>query len=275
MSDEKSNLINTYMQDIGMLPLISKEDEIELAKRTKQGDEAAREKLIIANLRLVVKIARQYKGFGLQLVDLIAEGNLGLIRAAEKFDPEKGANFSTYSAWWIKQAIRRALSNGSKTIRLPIAAAKRLKKIKAAKISLINKLGRKPTDREIAKQVELATRIIKKLNLMDFKTHSIHLPIENDNEKCLEDLLADMYSTETIDVVEEEESLRRIMELIDKLSDAEKTVLQLRFGLNGQPAQTLDEISKVIGRTPERVRQIQNHALKKLRQQFDADRAQS
>ena len=189
---DNTHLMKTYMQDISVVPRLSKKDEIDLAKRVRKGDEIARQKLIKANLRLVVKIAHDYKGLGLPLLDLISEGNIGLIRASEKFDPGRGVNFSTYSSWWIKQAMRRALSHGNKTIRVPIAAARKMNKIRTSKVKLTNELGRNPSDSEIAKDVDLTTRIIKRLKLGELKTFSMHNTIQDGNEENFESLLAEM-----------------------------------------------------------------------------------
>ncbi len=262
---QRNDAMKAYMQDIGEYPLITKDEEVELAGRIKKGDEIARQKLIKANLRLVVKIAHDFKGFGLPLLDLISEGNIGLMRAAEKFDPEKGAKFSSYSAWWIKQSMRRALSQKSRTIRVPVASADKINKIRTAKIELKEKLGREPTEVEIAETLNLTRRTVKGLRLADFRTFSLNDPIQKGEEGSFEEIIADT-SAETPDlIIEDTENIKRVTKLIYKLDPREQRILELRYGLDGGIPKTLEEVSQEIGRTRERVRQIQLAALKQLR----------
>jgi RNA polymerase primary sigma factor len=261
----KNDPMKAYMQDIGEIPLISKEEEVELAARIRKGDLSAREKLIKANLRLVVKIAHDFKGFGLPLLDLISEGNIGLMRAAEKFDPAKGAKFSSYSAWWIKQSMRRALSQKSRTIRVPVASAGKINKIKTAKLHLADKLGRSPTDVEIAEHLDLTKRTVQGLKLADFKTFSLHDPIQKGEEGSFEEIIPDGNSSTPDTIIEDSESIKRLRGLINNLDERERTILVMRYGLDGARPKTLEEVSRTIGRTRERVRQIQMQSLKKLR----------
>lgn len=261
----KNDPMKSYMQDIGEIPLITKQEEIELAARIKKGDMSAREKLIKANLRLVVKIAHDFKGFGLPLLDLISEGNIGLMRAAEKFDPAKGAKFSSYSAWWIKQSMRRALSQKSRTIRVPVASAGKINKIKTAKLQLTEKLGRMPTDGEIAEHLDLTKRTVQGLKLADFKTFSLHDPIQKGEEGSFEDIIPDNNADTPDTIIEGSESIHRLRGLINNLDERERTILIMRYGLDGSRPKTLEEVSRIIGRTRERVRQIQMQSLKKLR----------
>ncbi len=261
----KNDPMKAYMQDIGEIPLISKQEEVELAARIKRGDQSAREKLIKANLRLVVKIAHDFKGFGLPLLDLISEGNIGLMRAAEKFDPAKGAKFSSYSAWWIKQSMRRALSQKSRTIRVPVASAGKINKIKTAKMQLTEKFGRSPTDGEIAEHLDLTKRTVQGLKLADFKTFSLHDPIQKGEEGSFEDIIPDTNACTPDMIIEGSESINRLRGLINNLDEREQTILVMRYGLDGNRPKTLEEVSKTIGRTRERVRQIQMQSLKKLR----------
>jgi RNA polymerase primary sigma factor len=262
---QRNDAMKAYMQDIGEYPLITKDEEVELAGRIKEGDEIARQKLIKANLRLVVKIAHDFKGFGLPLLDLISEGNIGLMRAAEKFDPEKGAKFSSYSAWWIKQSMRRALSQKSRTIRVPVASADKINKIRTAKIELKETLGREPTEVEIAERLNLTQRTVKGLRLADFRTFSLNDPIQKGEEGSFEEIIADT-SAETPDlIIEDSENIKRVTKLIDRLDSREQRILKLRYGLDGGMPKTLEEVSQEIGRTRERVRQIQLTALKRLR----------
>jgi len=261
----KNDPMKAYMQDIGEIPLISKEEEVELAAKIKAGDEMARQKLIKANLRLVVKIAHDFKGFGLPLLDLISEGNIGLMRAAEKFDPAKGAKFSSYSAWWIKQSMRRALSQKSRTIRVPVASAGKINKIRTAKIQLTEKLGRAPTDTEIAEHLDFTKRTVQGLKLADLKTFSLHDPIQKGEEGSFEDIIPDSSACTPDEIIEDSESIQRLRGLIHNLDEREKTILVMRYGLDGGRPKTLEEVSRIIGRTRERVRQIQMQSLKKLR----------
>lgn len=262
---QRNDAMKAYMQDIGEYPLITKDEEIELAGRIKEGDEIARQKLIKANLRLVVKIAHDFKGFGLPLLDLISEGNIGLMRAAEKFDPEKGAKFSSYSAWWIKQSMRRALSQKSRTIRVPVASADKINKIRTAKMELKERLGREPTEAEIAEQLNLTKRTVKGLRMADFRTFSLNDPIQKGEEGSFEEIIADT-NTDTPDlIIEDGENIKRVKNLVHKLEPREQRILNMRYGLDGTRPRTLEEVSQAIGRTRERVRQIQLQALKKLR----------
>jgi RNA polymerase primary sigma factor len=265
----KNDPMKVYMQDIGEIPLITKLEEVELAAKIKVGDELARQKLIKANLRLVVKIAHDFKGFGLPLLDLISEGNIGLMRAAEKFDPAKGAKFSSYSAWWIKQSMRRALSQKSRTIRVPVASAGKINKIRTAKIQLAEKLGRVATDTEIAEHLDFTKRTVQGLKLADLKTFSLHDPIQKGEEGSFEDIIPDSSASTPDEIIEDTESIQRLRGLIHNLDEREKTILIMRYGLDGNRPKTLEEVSRIIGRTRERVRQIQMQSLKKLKAMID------
>ena len=267
----KNDPMKAYMQDIGEIPLITKDEEVELAAQIKEGDEIARQKLIKANLRLVVKIAHDFKGFGLPLLDLISEGNIGLMRAAEKFDPAKGAKFSSYSAWWIKQSMRRALSQKSRTIRIPVASAGKINKIRTAKVLLAEQLGRPPTDNEIAEHLDFTKRTVQGLKLADFKTFSLHDPIQKGEEGSFEDIIPDASACTPDVIIEENENIQRLRALIQRLEPREQSILLMRYGLDGSRPKTLEEVSKFIGRTRERVRQIQMQSLKKLRGMIEED----
>lgn len=261
--------MKAYMQDIGEIPLITKQEEVELAAKIKNGDEIARHKLIKSNLRLVVKIAHDFKGYGLPLLDLISEGNIGLMRAAEKFDPSKGAKFSSYSAWWIKQSMRRALSQKSRTIRVPVASAGKINKIRFARLQLTERLGRIPTDREIAKHLDFTPRTVKGLKLADLRTFSLHDPIQNGETGSFEDIIPDTGAVTPDIIIEGAENMHRLRGLIKNLDAREERILIMRYGLDGNRPKTLEEVSRVIGRTRERVRQIQMIALKKLREMME------
>ena len=265
MAYEHSDSIKHYMNDINAIDLVSKDEEVDLADRIKQGCQAARMKLIQANLRLVVKIAHDFKGLGLPLSDLIAEGNIGLMRAVEKFDPIKGAKFSSYAAWWIKQAMRRGLANQSRTIRIPVQSAGKINKIRNARILLKEKFNREATEEEIATHLDLNRRTVKSLNSVCGSTVSLQAKLQEGEEGEIQNLVADAKAKTSLEVMEEKEQLTYIKKFMDQLKDREKLVLELRFGLDSGRPQTLEKVSQAINRTRERVRQIQNQSLKKIR----------
>jgi RNA polymerase primary sigma factor len=265
----KNDTMKVYMQDIGQISLVTKEEEVELAARIhgddKEEHDKARAILIQANLRLVVKIAHDFKGLGLPLLDLISEGNIGLMRAVEKFDPAKGAKFSSYAAWWIKQSMRRALANQSRTIRIPVQSAGKINKIKAARIKLTEKLEREPTDAEIAEFLEFSERTVAGLKLADLRTFSLHDPIQQGEDGEFQDIIPDQGAFTPDKILGNIESLARLKHLLKDLDSREIMILNMRFGMDGSRPKTLEEVSQEIGRTRERVRQIQNQALAKLK----------
>ena len=266
----KNDTMKVYMTEIARIPLVNKKEEADLANDIHGGDdcrhEDARTTLIKANLRLVVKIAHDFKGLGLPLLDLISEGNIGLMRAVEKFDPAKGAKFSSYAAWWIKQSMRRALANQSRTIRIPVQSAGKINKIKSVKMKLAEQLGREPTDGEIAEHLDFSERTVSGLRLADLRTISLHDPIQQGEEGEFQDIIPDRHAQTPDQIIGDVESVFRLMDLLDKLDERERRILEMRFGLRGGRALTLEEVSQKIGRTRERVRQIQNQALTKLKQ---------
>ena len=265
----KNDTMKAYMKDIGEIDLVTVEEEVELAADIHGEDELAydeaREKLIQANLRLVVKIAHDFKGLGLPLLDLISEGNIGLMRAVEKFDPAKGAKFSSYAAWWIKQSMRRALANQSRTIRIPVQSAGKINKIKIARTKLTDKLRREPTDSEIAEYLDFTERTVSGLRLAELKTFSLHDPIQQGEDGEFHDIIPDTGSKTPDRILGDIESIDRLVSLLDELDEREQLILSMRFGLDGEKPKTLEEVSQEIGRTRERVRQIQNQALTKLK----------
>lgn len=265
----RNDTMKVYMVEIGQISLVSKNEEAELAEAIHSGDPVAHEKaratLIKANLRLVVKIAHDFKGLGLPLLDLISEGNIGLMRAVEKFDPAKGAKFSSYAAWWIKQSMRRALANQSRTIRIPVQSAGKINKIKSVKMKLSESLGREPTDAEIANHLDFSERTVAGLRLADLRTFSLHDPIQQGEEGEFQDIIPDRRAMTPDQVLGDVESVDRLVDLLEELEAREKLILKMRFGLDGYRARTLEEVSQAIGRTRERVRQIQNQALSKLK----------
>jgi len=265
----KNDTMKVYMGEIGQIDLVSKNEEAELAEAIHCGSgelhDEARATLIKANLRLVVKIAHDFKGLGLPLLDLISEGNIGLMRAVEKFDPVKGAKFSSYAAWWIKQSMRRALANQSRTIRIPVQSAGKINKIKSVRMKLTEELGREPTDSEIAEHLDFSERTVAGLRLADLRTFSLHDPIQQGEEGEFQDIIPDRRAMTPDQILGDVESVGRLLTLLDELEDRERLILKMRFGLDGYRARTLEEVSQAIGRTRERVRQIQNQALVKLR----------
>lgn len=267
----KTDTMKTYMQEIGQIPLVTREEEVGLAAEIARGSTEARRKLIQSNLRLVVKIAHDFKGLGLPLVDLISEGNIGLMKAVEKFDPSKGAKFSSYAAWWIKQSMRRALSNQSRTIRIPVQSAGKINKIKVTRMKMSEELGREPTDNEIADRLDFSKRTVAALRLAELRTFSLQDPIQAGEESVFQDIIPDYGASRPDDMLCGMEMLKRLKVLIDKLDPRERLILMLRFGLDGNRPKTLEEVSRKIGRTRERVRQIQNLALKKLKKCIDEE----
>ena len=271
-STEKLDTMKLYMDELSKIPLITKEQEVILAEQIHCGDQKLHDEacqtLLLANLRLVVKIAHDFRGLGLPLLDLISEGNIGLARAVEKFDPALGAKFSSYAAWWVKQSMRRALSNQSGTIRIPVQSLSKIGKIKFTAMALKEKLGRNPTDEEIAKELGLTEQSVMALRLSDVKTISISAPIKDGEEGSFGDLISDTNAERPDEIIGEEEDMARLRFLVKKLDERERTIIVARFGLDGKPPRTLDEISNTVGRTRERVRQIQEHALRKLKDLF-------
>ena len=268
-SASKNDTMKVYMQDIGQISLVSKKEEVELAAAihgdNENAHDEARAVLIQANLRLVVKIAHDFKGLGLPLLDLISEGNIGLMRAVEKFDPAKGAKFSSYAAWWIKQSMRRALANQSRTIRIPVQSAGKINKIKSVRMKLAEELGREPTDAEIANHLDFSERTVAGLRLADLRTFSLHDPIQQGEDGEFQDIIPDRRAMTPDQILGDVESVDRLLDLLEDLDARERLILQMRFGLDGSRARTLEEVSQQIGRTRERVRQIQNQALTKLK----------
>lgn len=260
-----NDTMKLYMQSIGQFRLVTQKEEAQLAKRIAKGDQEARDILISSNLRLVVKIAHDFKGLGLPLLDLISEGNIGLMRAVEKFDPSKGAKLSSYAAWWIKQSMRRALANQARTIRIPVQSASKIGKIQNAKAKLTQTLGREPTDKEIATEINLTERTVTGLRQGKASTISLFDPIQNGAEGEFKDIIPDDKTIAPNDIIQDDETLQLMMKMVAKLPERERVILKLRFGLDGGKPKTLEEVSHAIGRTRERVRQIQNQALERLR----------
>jgi RNA polymerase primary sigma factor len=260
--------IRLYMREIGQVPLLTLKEETALAKRIKRGDAAAREHMIKANLRLVVKIARDYENFGLPLLDLISEGNIGLMKAVERFDPNKGAKLSTYASWWIKQSIKRALADQGKTIRLPVHVVDKLFHIRKAEAMLVEMLGREPTDSEIADETGLKTERVRDYRKASVAPTSLDAQLGDDGTNRLADIVADQNAAAPFEQAVEESDNEIVREVLGTLSPREQAILQLRFGLSGNDEKTLEEVGQQFGVTRERIRQIQDEALKKLRKRI-------
>jgi len=244
-------------------PLLSAEEEIELAYRIRKGDGSARDRMIRANLRLVVKLAREYEGMGLPLLDLISEGNIGLMRAVEYFDPRKGAKLSTYAALWIRQQIRRALANQGRTIRLPVYMVNRLSHFRKAETRLRQTLDREPTDEELADVLQLPVQKVARLRTFSVQTTSLDAPVGDDEGRKLGDLIA-AESEDPGSRMDRDIHLDRMSEFLGRLPQRESVILKRRFGLDGSREWTLEEIGASLGLTRERIRQLQNHALRQL-----------
>jgi RNA polymerase primary sigma factor len=267
--DENTSL-RLYLREAVETDLLTPQEEIALAARVQAGDEAAREHMIKANLRLVVKIAREYEDYGLPLLDLINEGNIGLMRAVERFDPTKGAKLSTYAAWWIKQAIKRALSNQSKSIRLPIHIVQELARMKKAESRLEAEMGRLPTDTELALEMIVDVDDIKRWReAAAVGATSLDAPLGNDPDSSrVADVIADENAAMPWNGVSEESNAELMRELVGTLNVREQRILKERFALEGGEARTLEEIGMDFGLTRERIRQLEAAALRKLRDRF-------
>ncbi len=263
-SSERS-AIKLYLQEIGKTDLLTPAQEVELANRIKKGDQEARQMMIQANLRLVVKIAHDYSNFGLPLLDLISEGNIGLIKAVERFDPEKGGKLSTYAAWWIKQSIKRALANQSKTIRLPVHLVDKIAKIRKTAAALAEELGREPSDDEIAEEVGMPVNKIAHLKSVSVRPTSLDAPVGEGEDTNFGELVGDENAETPFESLHSKSLSTDVAEMLADLDERESEIIKLRFGLTGERALTLEEVGQRFDITRERVRQLQNIALQKMR----------
>jgi len=261
--------IKLYLREIGQVKLLTPQEEIQLAARIKKGDKKAREQMIKANLRLVVKIARDYEGIGLPLLDLISEGNIGLMKAVERFDPKKGGKLSTYGSWWIKQSIKRALANQSKTIRLPVHLVDKISKMRRIGMRLQEELGREPTDEELADELDMTATRVRQMRMASIRPASLDAPIGDDDSNNFSDVVEDENATSPYDNLEDKTVTDMLQEMVKHLDPREATILRFRFGLDGGSEKTLEEVGEKFGVTRERVRQIQNLALRKLRKMIE------
>jgi RNA polymerase primary sigma factor len=257
--------LNRYLREIGRIPLLTPEQEIELAAKIKKGDAAAREQMINANLRLVVTIAHDYANLGLPLLDLISEGNIGLTKAVERFDPTKGAKLSTYAMWWIKQTIKRALANQSKTIRLPVHLVDKVAKVRRVSLQMSDELGREPTDDELAEELGIATHKVARLKSVGIRPASLDAPIGDDDSTEFGAIVGDEQAQTPFELLRDKNLRGEVDGLIAVLDSREKKIISQRFGLDGGKPKTLEDVGKNFGVTRERIRQLQNIALAKLR----------
>lgn len=257
--------VRMYLKEIGRVPLLSAEDEVALAKRIENGDEEAKRRLAEANLRLVVSIAKRYVGRGMLFLDLIQEGNMGLIKAVEKFDHKKGYKFSTYATWWIRQAITRAIADQARTIRIPVHMVETINKLIRVSRQLLQELGREPAPEEIAKEMELSVEKVREIMKIAQEPVSLETPIGEEDDSHLGDFIEDQEALAPADAAAYELLKEQLEDVLDTLTEREENVLRLRFGLDDGRTRTLEEVGKVFGVTRERIRQIEAKALRKLR----------
>ncbi len=257
--------VRMYLKEIGRVPLLSAEEEIELAKRIEQGDQEAKKRLAEANLRLVVSIAKRYVGRGMLFLDLIQEGNMGLLKAVEKFDYRKGYKFSTYATWWIRQAITRAIADQARTIRIPVHMVETINKLIRVSRQLLQELGREPTAEEIAKEMDLTPEKVREIIKIAQEPVSLETPIGEEDDSHLGDFIEDQDALAPSDAAAYELLKEQLEDVLDTLTEREENVLRLRFGLDDGRTRTLEEVGQVFGVTRERIRQIEAKALRKLR----------
>ena len=268
MDERDDQGMRIYLREIGRVNLLTPEEEVKLARRIKRGDEKARQLMIRANLRLVVKIAGDYARLGLPLLDLISEGNLGLMKAVDRFDPKKGGKLSTYAAWWIKQGIRRALANQGKTIRLPSHMVDKLFRMRRMQETLAHQLGRVPTPAELAKKLDVTEKTVKYWLEVSQRPTSLDVPLGDDGRESLGDTISDTQAKSPFEELNDQQLLEEMAHHLKTLDEREQVILQRRFGLNGLAAESLEEVGARLGITRERVRQLQNQALATLREKM-------
>jgi RNA polymerase primary sigma factor len=263
--NETDTGLNRYLREIGRFSLLTPQQEIELAGKIKKGDAEARERMINSNLRLVVTIAHDYANLGLPLLDLISEGNIGLTKAVDRFDPTKGAKLSTYAMWWIKQSIKRALADQSKTIRLPVHLGEKLAKMRRVALQISDELGREPTDDELGEELGIASQKVARLKRVGIRPASLDAPVVDDDSTEFGEMIGDEEAQTPFELLRDEDLRNEMEGLLDVLDDREKKIISQRFGFDGGKPKTLEDISKNFGITRERIRQLQNIALAKLR----------
>ncbi|MGC6425479.1 MAG: sigma-70 family RNA polymerase sigma factor [Akkermansiaceae bacterium] len=272
-TNDSDSSIRVYMREIVKTELLTPEQEVELADRIREGDEVAREHMIKANLRLVVKIARDYSNYGVPMADLISEGNIGLMKAVEKFDPEKGGKLSTYASWWIKQSIKRALANQSKTIRLPVHLVDKLAKVRRITAILTEELGREPTDDELVEELGIPRKKLALLKRASMRPTSLDAPMGDEDSSSYSDIIGDEKAVDPFAALESKNDHGELEDLLQLLDERETEIIDSRFGLSGKKAMTLEEISRNFGVSRERIRQLQNVALGKMRRALNRKEA--
>jgi RNA polymerase primary sigma factor len=269
-ADDGDSGIKIYLREIGQTPLLTREEEVKLARRIKRGDQAARQHMIKANLRLVVKIAHDYSSYGLPLLDLISEGNIGLMKAVERFDPKKGGKLSTYAAWWIKQSIKRALANQSKTIRLPVHLVDKIARMRRVAMQLAEEFGREPTDEELGEELQMAPAKIAQLRTAAIRPASLDANVgQDDDGASLGDLIGDENASTPSELFSDKNLRKSVMDLLHVLDERELKIITMRFGLDGKKEMTLEEVGRKFKVTRERIRQLQNIALRKVKRALD------
>ncbi len=257
--------VRMYLKEIGRVPLLTADEEVSLALKIEQGDQEAKQRLAEANLRLVVSIAKRYVGRGMQFLDLIQEGNMGLMKAVEKFDYRKGFKFSTYATWWIRQAITRAIADQARTIRIPVHMVETINKLIRIQRQLLQELGKEPTPEQIAEKMEMPTEKVREILKIAQEPVSLETPIGEEDDSHLGDFIADQEATSPAEHAAYELLKEQLEDVLDTLTDREENVLRLRFGIDDGRTRTLEEVGKVFGVTRERIRQIEAKALRKLR----------
>ena len=267
-----TDALQLFLKDIGKVPLLTAAQEVELAKRIERGEHAAKQAMVEANLRLVVSIAKRYRNQGLPFLDLIQEGTIGLVRAAEKFDYRKGFKFSTYATWWIRQAVARAIADKGRTIRMPVHVVEKLNRIMRSERKLRAELGREPLMVEIARDVEMTPDEVEQIRRSAQVPVSLEKPVGDDDESEFGHFLADESSPLPDELAETTLQREALRSILGALSERERMVLELRYGLDGQQPRTLDEVGRAFNVTRERIRQIEHQGLKKLRALADAQR---
>lgn len=267
-SYDSENSLRIYLREISKTDLLTPAQEIELAEKILNGDKKARTHMIKANLRLVVKIAQDYSNYGLPLSDLISEGNIGLMKAVERFDPEKGGKLSTYASWWIKQSVKRALANQSKTIRLPVHMVDKISRMRRISNMLAEELGREPTNSELAEELGIPRKKLAMLKQAAQRPASLDAPVQEGESSAYGELIGDERAVDPADALENKNRHTQLDGILDILDEREQRIIDARFGLDGQNPKTLEEVGLEFGVTRERIRQLQNVALAKMRKKL-------
>lgn len=265
MASEFDTGMKAYLREIAKTPLLTADEEVALAKKIKKGDQSARNRMIQANLRLVVKIAQDYAGYGLPVTDLVSEGNIGLMKAVDRFDPAKGGKLSTYAAWWIKQSIKRALANQSKTIRLPVHMVDKIAKMRRIAAMLSEAYGREPTDEELSEETGIPRRKLAMLKQASQRPTSLDAPINEGETTDYSDIIGDEKASNPLELLTDKNLHSNLDGLLTVLDHRERQIIDERFGLTGKRPMTLEEVGREFGVTRERIRQLQNSALTKMR----------